>query len=190
MAIRYRLTPPKFTIPHHYGRFTLPLTLLLDVRYGLLTLVNRQLNSTTPNPLPNPFQLPRRHISLNFADRKDLYAREHVLGALDRALSLCRTHVRVHGDSTLTGPIAVPYQEVTVGVAPIPGPQPLLTWMAAVDIFEVILLKVETEGYYGWLGDIWNEDEDWIGIFILGNRDDGALLRQVTLPATKAAIFS
>lgn len=89
----------------------------------------------------------------------------------------------------LTGPIGVPYQEVTVGVAPIPGPQPLLTWKVAVDIFEVILLKVQTEGYYGWIGDIWNEDEDWIGMFILGNRDEGILLRKVSLPTTKRAIF-
>lgn len=87
----------------------------------------------------------------------------------------------------LTGPIGVTYQEVGVGVAPIPGPQPLLTWIAAVEIFQVIFLKVQTEGYYGWNGDIWSEDQDWIGMFVLGYRDQGPLLRKITLPTTKTA---
>ena len=88
----------------------------------------------------------------------------------------------------LTGPIGVPYQEVAVGVAPVPEPQPLLTWRVAAEIFEVILLKVRTEGYYGWIGDIWNDEEDWIGMFILGHRDQGNLLREIIFPATKTAI--
>ena len=88
----------------------------------------------------------------------------------------------------LTGPITVPYQEVAVGVAPIPEPQPLLTWTVAVEIFEVIMLKVQMEGYYGWIGDIWNADEDWIGIFVLDDREQWALLRNMTLPTTKTTI--
>ena len=160
----------------------------LEVRYVVLTLRNRQGNSTLTDRIPNPFPLAGKQIYLNFADREDPYAQEHILGAIDRALRLCRTHVRVHGDSMLTGPINVPYQEVGVGVAPVPEPQQLLTWRVAAEIFEVILLKVRTEGYYGWIGDIWNDNEDWIGVFILGHRDQRTLLREIIFSAMKTAI--
>ena len=185
MAIRCRFTPLNLTLCHRYGSSA---HISIGATGGLLTLSIRQESTIPSNPIPNPFHLAGGQISLNFADRKDLHAQEHIEGAISRAISLCRTHVHVHGDSMLTGPITVPYQEVAVGVAPIPEPQPLLTWTVAVEIFEVIMLKVQMEGYYGWIGDIWNVDEDWIGIFVLDDREQWALLRNMTLPTTKTTI--